>query len=251
MYYLNKAVWFCCNPLTPALVGAIVGVVLLWRGSHRRLGGWMAAVSLAVLWFESTQACVFLLGLPLERQYLALQTVDSLPVADAVVALGGGIAKTDEMVHPDMNEAADRVWHAARIWKAGKAKIVIVSGSNDLKAAVPLLLDLGVPREAIAVDDESRNTYENSRFTERLLKARAKPGETPSLLVATSAWHMPRALGNFSRTSLKVMPAPCDFTVCSMWMSHPRWWDMIVPQADAVARTNYLAKEWLGRMARK
>ena len=251
MYYLNKAVWFFCNPLTPALVGACVGVALLWRGRRRRLGGWLAAVSLAVLWFESTPACMFLLGLPLERPYLHLQDVSSLPAADAAVALGGGISKADGMVHPDMNEAADRVWHAARIWKAGKAKVVVVSGTNDLKAAVPLLLDFGVPREAIVVDDESRNTYENSRFTERLLKARAKPGETPTALVVTSAWHMPRALGNFSRTSLKALPAPCDFTVCSMWEGPQRWWDLLLPNSDAVARTNYLAKEWLGRLARK
>ena len=251
MYYLNKIVWFFCNPLTPALVVACIGVAMLWRGKRRRLGGWMAAVSLAVLWFESTQACVYLLGLPLERQYLPAQDVSSLPFADAAVVLGGGISKTEGMVHPDMNEAADRVWHAARIWKAGKAKVVVVSGTNDLKAAVPLLLDFGVPREAIAVDDKSRNTYENSRFTEQLLKERAKPGEIPSVLVVTSAWHMPRALGNFSRTSLRVVAAPCDFTVCSMWASQPRWWDLIVPQADAVMRTNYLTKEWLGRLARK
>ena len=159
------------------------------------------------------------------------------------------------MTYPDMFEGADRVWHAARAWKAGKAPVVVVSGANDLVATVPLLLDLGVPREAIVVDNESRNTYENSRFTERLLLSRAKNAEgrgaPPSVLLVTSAWHMTRALGNFSRTSLAVVPAPCDFSVCNVWLGGSRWWDWIVPSADATARSSYLFKEWLGRLARR
>ena len=202
--------------------------------------------------FASSPACALLLGLPLERPYLASQSVESLPAADAVVVLGGGMSKVDGMEYPDMNDAADRVWHAARVWKAGKAPLVVVSGLNDLSAAVPLLLDLGVPREAIAVDDKSRNTYENSRFVEALIGERmaGKAGE-PSVLLVTSAWHMTRALGNFSKTSLVAVPAPCDFPVSNLWESNFHWWDWIAPTADNVKCTNYLFKEWLGRLARR
>ena len=54
---------------------------------------------------------------------------------------------------------------------------------RDLAAAVPLLVDLGVPREAIAVDDKSRNTYENSRFTERLLLERVLAAGKPTVVI--------------------------------------------------------------------
>ena len=253
MFLLNKIVWFFFNPLTPPLVCACVGAVVFAR--RRRLGGWMLGLSLAALWFESTPACMLLLGLPLERPYLAAQSVESLPKADAAVVLGGGMAKVDGMAYPDMNEAADRVWHAARVWKAGKARLVVVSGSNDLASTVPLLLDLGVPREAIAVDDKSRNTYENSRFTERLLRgSEASAGTTgaaPSVLLVTSAWHMSRAMGNFAKTSLRVVPAPCDFFASGAWAGGLHWWEWVAPSVDAVKYSNYFAKEWLGRLARR
>ena len=119
MYLLNKIVWFFLNPLALPLACACVGAAVFAR--RRRLGGWLLGVPLAFIWFESTPACMFLLGLPLERPYLAAQPVESLPKADAAVVLGGGMLKNAAMRYPDMNEAADRVWHAARIWKAGKA----------------------------------------------------------------------------------------------------------------------------------
>ena len=249
MYVLNKFVWFFLNPLVVPVIGAIVGAVLFRRRLCWRI---LLFASIALLWFESTMTCVCLLGLPLERAYLASQDVASLPQADAVVLLGGGIGKCDKMAYPDMYEAADRVWHAARLWKAGKAPRVVVSGSNDLSAAVPLLLDLGVPRDAIVVDNKSRNTYENSRFTEGLLcPSNTASAVAPRVLLVTSAWHMPRACGNFSKTSLSVVPAACDFSTFNVYHGAGHWWDWIAPSADSMMRTNYLFKEWLGRLARR
>ena len=252
MYVLNKIVWFFLNPVALPLVGALVGGVLLVRKApRRRLGGWILFASLAFLWFESTLICLSIVGRPLERPYLATQTVESLPSADAVVVLGGGIGKCDDMAYPDMYDSADRVWHAARLWKAGKAPIVVASGVGELGATVPLLLDFGVPREAIVVDDKSRNTYENSRFTERLLLERAggATNAAPSVLLVTSAWHMPRACGNFAKTSLRVVPAAADFSAMNARVRH--WWDWVAPGADTLMRNNYYFKEWLGRLARK
>jgi len=247
MYILNKIVWFFLNPVVVPLVGAFVGALLLKKLS--KAGRILLFASLALLWFESTLPCVCLLGLPLERPYLATQSVDTLPNADAIVLLGGGIGKSDKMVYPEMFDGADRVWHAARLWKAGKAPVVLVSGCNDLESTVPLLLDLGVRREAIVVDNESRNTYENSRFTERMLNESGSAHH--KILLVTSAWHMPRASGNFSKTSLEVVPAACDFNTYNAFHGAKYFWDWIAPSADSMMRTNFLFKEWLGKFARR
>lgn len=248
MFLVNKLVWFFLNPVMLPLAVALFGFALLrWsraRRSLRRLGWACLFAAFAFFYFTSTTACVALLGLPLERPYLATERAESLPEADAIVVLGGGMFKSEAMAYPDMNASADRVWHAARLYKAVKAPKVIVSGANDLEAAVPLLIDLGVPREAIEVDNASRNTYENSRFTERLL------GEGKRVLLVTSAWHMPRACGNFSRTSLEVTPAAADFTVSNAVRFSPwRYW--LLPSPGNADLVNVLAKEWLGRFARK
>jgi len=237
MFYLNKIVWFFLNPVTLLLTVAIVAII--WR---RR---WLTLAALGALWFCSTLSAVALLGLPLERPYLATARAESLPSAEAIVILGGGIGKVESMAYPEMFDSADRLWHAVRLYKAGKAPKVIVSGSNDLSAAVPLLLDFGIPREAIVVDNESRNTYENSRFTEKLL------GERTKVLLVTSAWHMPRACGNFSKTSLEVVPAACDFVATGAVRGSDHWWDWLSPSADNLARTSFLFKEWLGKLARR
>lgn len=255
MYYLNKIVWFFLNPLVAPLLAAAAGLAFAFRGRRRRyrLGGFaVALLALTVLYFAATPLAVRLLGVPLERPYLKTQAVETLPVADAIVLLGGGVGYAGEFAYPELFEAADRVWHAARLYRAGKAPRVVVSGSNDLKAAVPLLVDLGVPREAMVVDNRSRNTYENSRFTERLLsEGRDAALPPPTVLVVTSAWHMPRALGNFSRTSLKVTPAATDFKASYVIAGCRHWWDYLLPSADTLAAVNYLAKEWVGRLARK
>ena len=261
MYYLNKLVWFLINPLMLGLLATSAGVALLWF-RRRRAGLALAAAGVLWLWFCSTGAAVWLFGAPLEREYRDRQAVASLPAADAIVVLGGGVGQVDALVYPELFEAADRVWHAARLYQAGKAPLVVVSGMNDECSTVPLLLELGVPRAAIVVDNESRNTYENSRCTERLLAERAAAAETMEasaakavgkqrVLLVTSAWHMHRAAGNFSRTSLEVIPAPCDFKATFLIATRRHWWDWLTPSADGLNTVNYLAKEWLGRLARK
>lgn len=247
MFYLNRIVWFFMNPLAAPLFAAIAGAALSFgdAGRRRRAGRCILIAALASLWCVATPAFVALVGLPLERPYLETASVGDLPSADAAVLLGGGVGKVDGCVYPDIFESGDRVWHAARLYRAGKVPKIVVSGDNDESAAVPLLLDLGVPREAIVVDNESRNTYENSRFSEKLLPKGAK------VLLVTSAWHMPRALGNFSQTSLDVVPAACDFSAHNAWYGGKNRITAFFPGPDNIMRSNFLLKEWLGRLARK
>lgn len=251
MYWLNKAVWLFLNPVSACAGLGLAGAAAaaFGRGRVRRAGLLAAAAASVALWFAATPMWSCIVGLPLERPYLAMQNPDALPKADAIVLLGGGIGKCDEMEFPDMAESADRVWHAARLYRAGKAPLVVVSGRNDLAAAVPLLVDLGVPREAIAVDNESRNTYENSRFTERLVAERLGEGRT--VLLVTSAWHMTRSLGNFAKTSLKAVPAPADFKAHNVRYGCDHWFEWLVPDADKLNFATAAEKEWLGRLARR
>lgn len=242
-YYLNKAVWLCLNPAMLVALALIVALALSFR--RQQSVRWLLLIISVCYWFSSSLVAVALLGLPLERKYLATAKVESLPMAEAIILLGGSVGKCEQMDYPDMFFSADRVWHAARLYKAGKAPIIVVSGANDLEAAVPLLLDFEVPRDAIVVDNESRNTYENSRFSERLL------GGGKRVLLVTSAWHMSRALGNFSQTTLKVVPAACDFSATQAVRSATQAVDFIVPSSSNFELTGCLFKEWLGKLARK
>ena len=260
MYLLNKLVWFVLNPAMLVLLGAVAGFFIFLRTRFRRTGLAVLALTGLFFWFMSSLAGICALGLPLERDYLSLQRPKDLPQAGAIVALGGGVGKRDEMAYPELYDGADRLHQAARLYKAGKAPLVVVSGTGEDSSAVPILLELGVPRAAIAVDNESRNTYENSRFVENLLSTvkgsdplDVKRGDAAAVdaLVVTSAWHLPRAMGNFSRTSLRCAPAPCDFKAHDSYYARRYFWDWISPTPEAFALTAVFAKEWLGRLARK
>ena len=249
MFYINKFVWFFLQPVTIGLCLIILGTILFIKGK-KKYAVVSLSLALSTIYFFSTLTAICLLGLPLERTFLDYESIEKIPNADAIVALGGGMGKAPNMKYPDMSDAADRIWHAARLWKAGKAPIIILSGKLEDEASKPLLLDLGIPESAILVDNESRNTYENSRFTEQVIKKHNPDNTKPTIIVVTSAWHLPRAMGNFSKTNLKAFPAPSDFKVSTLY-GNADWWDFILPSPESLLFSNSMLKEWIGRLARK
>ena len=178
-------------------------------------------------------------------------SAEAMPNADAIVILGGGIGRpTENNCYPELFVSSDRVWHAARLWKAGKAPLVVSSGSSEREASVPFLKDLGVPEDAIAVDDVSRNTEENAKYTEALVLNRLSLKEVdskPKILLVTSAWHMRRALLMFSRyaPSLEIIPAPTDYEMIAYLRERHSIWDFL-PGAEPLFRNSYLFKEIIG-----
>ena len=165
MYYLNKIVYGFLNPLSLALAMMAAAVVLALvfeckKGTRaRKLALGLGIFSIAWLYFFSTGVSIRATGLPLEKAYHPIEMAEDMPSADAIVVLGGGIsAITNDLRYAELEIAADRVWHAARLYHQGKAPIVVPCGSAEMRAARPLLIDLGVKEDAIVVEDESRNT---------------------------------------------------------------------------------------------
>lgn len=208
MYYLNKIVWAMVNPLALGMLFVIAGIVLACLKRRKTCVGVLVA-AVVWLWFWSMPLVAEALGASLESEFAEVP-VEQLPQADAIVLLGGGMnAATNVCPYPNLCAAADRVWHAARIFKAGKAPLIVPSGTGSDCCEVPFLVDLGVPREAIRAEAESRNTEENAKFVADLLKGR----DHPKVLLVTSAWHTRRALLMYRRYApdLEIVPAPSDY----------------------------------------
>jgi uncharacterized SAM-binding protein YcdF (DUF218 family) len=145
-----------------------------------------------------------------------VQTIPSIRPVQVLVVLGGGVSPpASDRTEIDLKSTTDRVWYAARLFHAGKAPLVLLSGGGDPKrqaysearAMAVFLQDLGVPAQAIALEETSRNTRENAAFSAALLKARG----IEHILLVTSALHMHRALALFKAQGLQVTPAPTDF----------------------------------------
>ena len=242
-----KFLTWCATPLTLALLGMVVTLLCLMRG-RRQLAGWLGALTLLWLLFWSLPAAYIYLGCKLENAYPP-RPVAEYPAADVIVVLGGGVqAPEGSCIYPDMNSAADRVWHAARLYHAGKAPMVVASGLNEVQAAAVLLHDLGVPENAIRIENESRTTRANAQNTAVLLKQLG----AQRVLLVTSAWHMRRAMECFRQAGIKATPAATDHEALLARARRDAFpIAMILPSAEMLFKNTALLKEYLGLWAAK
>lgn len=250
MYSLNKLVGTFLNPTSIALMLAVVGLLVAARWKSK-LGRRMIVIAFVWLYIWSTPIVYRWVGGSLENEWPVVLAKDA-PNADAIVVLGGGMgANTNNYVYAEMWGGADRVWHAARLYKAGKAPVVIPTGSLEEYATVPLLVDLGVPPGAIVAEGEARNTEENAKFVRDLVLASKNTteveGRVGRVLLVTSAWHMRRSLLMFNRYApeLEVIPAPTDYEATVRLGKGLSLYDLI-PSADTLAANSYCFKEHLG-----
>lgn len=188
---INKTVGFILNPL---FVGMLIIAAAFVLALHRKRKAvmWTLGIGLLWFWFWSMPIVGGWLALPLERDY-PVQLAKDMPTADAIVLMGGGIWGVTNYPYAMLKDGADRVWHAARLWKAGKAPIIIPSNVDAELCDVKLLVDLGVSREAVVLENKAVNSEENAKFVRDILTQRRKGAETAeklTVLLVTSACHM-------------------------------------------------------------
>lgn len=246
MYLLNKIVGGCLNPLVIGLVMVVASGLCLWR-NRRNMGLGLLVGSVAWFWLWSTPVMYRWLGGALESEWPVVKAEDA-PKADAIVLMGGGMgSNTNVYPYAEMWNGADRVWHAARLYKAGKAPVVIPTGAGERESAVPLLLDLGVPESAIVVEGEARNTEENAKFVEKMLEPRNTQNTRKTVLLVTSAWHMRRSVLMYRKyaPSLDVIPAATDYEA-TVNTCRPFKFANLWPDANMLFVNSYIFKEYLG-----
>ena len=241
MYYLNKFVGAVANPLSLAILMAVVGLVLAVR-SRKRLGLSFIGCSVVWLWLWATPIMTLLVGVPLEREFLVdgrEPKVETYPAADAIVLLGGGMGvSTNFSPYADMSARADRVWQAARLYKAAKAQKIISTGFSAQESTLPLLKEFGLPADCVLFF-EARNTEEEAKVVKKL--------GYKSILLVTSAWHMKRARLMFEKYApeIGVSCASTDFDN-SIKDDDFTSFDFLVPNAHTLARNTDALHEWIG-----
>jgi uncharacterized SAM-binding protein YcdF (DUF218 family) len=252
MHEIAKVAGFLLAPLTVALALGLAATVFGMAG-RRRAALLAGVVALVGLWLASTPAVATLLTRSLERLHPE-RTVDATPPADAVVVLGGALSGAYPPTRPTfvLGSGASRVWHAAALYKAGKAKAVIVAARNErehpdwepeAEAIVGMLRALGVPPAAIHLRGSSRNTRENTRQAIAVLR---DLGARSALLV-TSAMHMERAVRTFDLVNrgpdrVTVIPASTDTRALPV----PFTWEMWLPTGSGLVNVTRAIKEYAG-----
>lgn len=250
---LEKILTLLFAPLGIMFGTAILALILLTIG--RRRGAILILMFLVAWgWVWSTPFLgSVLLGRLVDRDHYPPHYAEELPAGDAVVVLGGGVLPVSgALVYPDLTNAADRIWHAARLYHAGKAPLIIASGGNvwpyirrqsEAEAIRVVLNAFGVPDGVIITEDSSRNTRQNALFTAGLAASRG----IRRVLLVTSALHMSRAEAAFERVGFDVIPATVDFSRSQSNIRSP-WILKIIPSIYNLRINTNLLREHLGHL---
>lgn len=224
--------------------------VLLWL--LLRVVGWrrLAAVPFGLALLQililSFPPVAGLLNRQLEEKASKLVSGNQPCCFDAIVVLGGSIAPAAPpyTTEPELNDASDRIWQAARMFKAGAAPRIIVSGGSfveqeggpattEAEAMRRFLLDLGVPSDAIVSEGKALNTIENIRNVRELVKG-------GRVAIITSAFHVPRAAKLARQGGLNFAIFGVDWSIPDDAIA---WWEAWLPSVTALGESNLAIKE--------
>jgi len=200
----------------------------------------------AIAWFYlcASGAIGIWLMASLERDYPPLAAED-FPAADVIVLLGGAVHhRAAGASLGNLNRWSDRLVFTTALYRAGKAPKVLISGGGErdrpteAELTRDILLVMGIPEHAIILEQDSRTTFDNARYTIPMLKQRG----WREVLLVTSAFHMPRANQLFSNQGLNVYPAATDHQVQTDHGRLLQW----LPTLGGLELTTYALHEYIG-----
>ncbi|HEX3047839.1 MAG TPA: YdcF family protein [Bacillota bacterium] len=201
-------------------------------------------VTTIILYLSSSSLISNLLIHSLEYRYQPPRQVRG----DVIIMLGGGATLDTPNLHGQghlTGPAANRLLTCMQLYRELKTPLILSGGQVtkttgvEAEIARRLLLETGIPAERILIENKSRNTTENARYTKKLLQ---KYHYRRPILV-TSAFHMPRAVKQFQKSGVKVLPCPTDYRTRPSYRFE---WASLIPSAGAMEETSVALKEYLG-----
>lgn len=245
-FFLAKILGFFALPSNVFISLGLLGL-LLTRTRFARAGRRLTVAGFILIAIAGLLPVGNALILPLEDRFPPWDASRGAP--DGVISLGGAL---DTVIAPvrgeiSLNDAAERMtaiaelarrYPNARIVFTGGSGRLVFDGVTEAEFAERLWRSFGIASERITLEDKSRNTAENARFTRALLQPR--PEER--WLLVTSAHHMPRSMGLFRAEGFNVEAFPVDYRTRGGA-------DMLRPFSnvgDGLRRTDTATREWVG-----
>lgn len=235
-------------PLPLCFLLLAAGVLL--RRICLRLGNAVAVAGvLALVLLSWAPVADRLLG-PIEARYPPVHSWPETPSVSAVVVLGGGYQPNQPwVVTGQLSEASvNRLLEGLRLWHLSPSEpLLVVTGASRYVGIEPMARayervarDMAVPDSQLHVLDTPTDTGEEAKAVAKLL------GEGASVLLVTSASHMPRAMVYFQQAGLNPIAAPTHYLALRDDVATVGYW---MPAARHLQKSERAIYEWLGMRA--
>ncbi|AHF00712.1 hypothetical protein THIAE_02050 [Thiomicrospira aerophila AL3] len=213
-FYLSKLAWALLSPGNLIIIIFILGSLLVLM-NLRKLAKWLLIPNALLASLLLSYPVGDWVIKPLEQRFsIPAQLPDQI---DGIIILGGGedLKRSLSWNVAELGLGGDRYIAAKKladiypfapvIFSGGSGSIQLQNTGAEGHIAQQVFNDLGLYPSRLILESASRNTYENFRNTQPLLK----PDGT--YLLVTSAFHMPRSVGIARQKGINVIPYPVDY----------------------------------------
>src|SRR3989338_636547 len=191
-------------------------LLVFYHTTRRHLVRFAAALAIIYFLIFYTPAIWFLAE--------PLKITDTPHKADAIVVFAGGVGESGQAGQGYL----ERVERAVELYKSGFAKNIIFSSGYMYVFKEPLVMkalavSLGVPAEAIILEDRAGDTYENVKFSEKILKDKG----WNEILLVSSPYHMRRVSLVFKKIGKETKVLYVPISRSSFYSHKTRNWRQI------------------------
>src|SRR5664280_2573843 len=203
------------DPLFIVFILLFISFLLFWLNCKKKNGALILMLAIVLIYGASIAPVANYLCYYLEKDYINNPTDENKKI-DAIVVLGG-CTKDINALKNTFNSGIEsfRLLHAVVVYNKTGAKYFVFSGKGSGKASkaevmARLVEKLGVPKEKIRTEPNSKNTGENASEVNKIFV-----NKNINIGLVTSAFHMKRSEREFRKYFYNVVPLPANYLYSS------------------------------------
>jgi uncharacterized SAM-binding protein YcdF (DUF218 family) len=233
------------DPLFIVFVLLFISFILFLLNCKKKGGALILLLSIVLIYGASIAPVANYLCYYLEKDYINNPIAGDRNI-DAIVVLGNGTKDINALkntFNADMGSL--RLLHAVVVYNKTGAKYFVCSGKGDGKISEAEIMarlagKLGVPKEKIRMESNSKNTGENAAEVNKMFV-----NKNINVGLVTSAFHMKRSEREFKKYFNNVLPLPAHYLYSSpMGNAVIRY----MPQSEELNKTSIAFKEIVARL---
>jgi uncharacterized SAM-binding protein YcdF (DUF218 family) len=233
------------DPLFIVFVLLFISFILFLLNCKKKSGALILLLSIVLIYGASIAPVSNYLCYYLEKDYINNPTAGDKNI-DAIVVLGSGTKEINAFKNTFNTEIESlRLLHAVVVYNKTGAKYFVCSGKGDGKTSEAEVMarlagKLGVPKEKIRIESNSKNTGENAAEVNKMFV-----NKNINIGLVTSAFHMKRSEREFKKYFNNVLPLPAHYLYSSpMGNAVIRY----MPQSEELNKTSIVFKEIIGQL---